>query len=294
MMRSLLFVPGDSERKLARARTVPADGLLLDLEDAVVEAQKGAAREMVAAFVSDAEDDLRRRIWIRLNALDSGMLDEDLAVVGGRGVAGYMLPKARSADDIATLATKLDGIERPAHIEPPRILAMAAEVPEALFNLGSYAQAPPRLAGLSWGPEDLSSALGASAPNDDDGSWTFVCRLARALTLAAARAAGVMALETVYTDYRNADGLARVAAQARADGFDGMLAIHPDQVEIINRAFMPGDDEIEHARRVLAAFEAAPDSGTVGLDGKMLDMPHRRIAERILALVASIDDRGSA
>lgn len=282
--RSLLFVPGDSARKLAKAAISGADLLLLDLEDAVAEIAKPAARQMVRAYL-DALDAEGPRPWVRINPLSTPHALADLvAVVGGRP-GGLMLPKARSRADLEQLDHFLTALEAREGIAAGaiRVIVVATETPEALFTIGGYAGAP-RLAALTWGAEDIATALGAIHNRDADGVYNFPYQMARSLCLAGAAAAGVPAIETVHTDYRDADGLGRVAADARRAGFRGMMAIHPGQVEAINRAFRPSDAEIARARRIVELFEANPNAGAVGIDGEMLDKPHLTRARTVLAL----------
>lgn len=284
MIRSFLFVPADSERKVQKAADAGADALIYDLEDAVLAANRVDARKIAAAAASDRND-----AWIRINPLDTADADLDLEAVVPAAPAGLVLPKPESAADVMDLAARLDELEATHGIEPGsvRIIALSTERPEALFSLGGYADASHRLAGLSWGAEDLSTAVGAVTNRDEAGEWLPPYQLARSLCLFAAAAAGVPAYDTVYTDFRNEAGLARYAAHARRDGFGGMLAIHPAQVAVIHAAFRPTEGEIEHARRVVALFAGSPDAGTLGMDGRMIDRPHLLQAERILALAES-------
>jgi len=288
MSRSYLFVPADSERKLAKASHADADALILDLEDSVAAHAKAAARALAAEFVSDRND-----AWVRINPIDSDEAQADLATVAAAAPAGIMLPKARSADDVISLASQLDRLEAEHGIAAgqTKIIALCTERPEALFTLASYIGATPRLAALSWGGEDLSAALGASANRGADGEWLPTYEMARSLCLCAAAAAQVAAIDTVFTDFRDMDGLANYAAKARRDGFSGMLAIHPAQVEVINRAFMPTAEEIERAARIVALFADNPGAGTLGLDGEMIDRPHRVQAERLLELATKLAAR---
>jgi len=285
MSRSYLFVPADSERKLAKASDTDADALILDLEDSVAAHAKAAARALAAEFVGGRND-----AWVRINPIDSDEAQADLASVVAAAPAGIMLPKARSADDVINLASKLRQLEAQHGITvgQTRIIALCTERPEALFTLASYIGATPRLAALSWGGEDLSSALGASANRSADGEWLPTYEMARSLCLCAAAAAEVAAIDTVFTDYRDLDGLAKYAANARRDGFSGMLAIHPGQVDVINRAFMPTAEEVERARRIVALFDDNPGAGTLGLDGEMIDLPHRVQAERLLEIATKL------
>ncbi len=279
MSRSYLFVPADSERKLEKAAAAGADALILDLEDSVAAAARPAARRLTAEFL-DGRDDA----WVRVNPVDTADWEADLEAVMPACPAGIVLPKPRHARDAVKLSERLDVLENHHGIEhgQTKIIALCTEHPEALFTLNSYVGTVPRLAGLSWGAEDLSAAVGGSANRDADGNWLPQFELARSLCLFAAAAAEVAAIDTVFTDFRNREGLLRYAANARRDGFSGMLAIHPAQVEAINAAFEPTAEEIAHARRVVAAFEESPGAGTIGLDGKMIDRPHLVQAKRIL------------
>ena len=279
MNRSFLFVPADSERKLAKAGTAGADALILDLEDAVAPAAKPAARQMAADYLAGKSD-----VWVRVNPIDTDDWEADLDAVMPAAPTGIMLPKPRHARDALTLSARIDELEKRHGIEHGRtkVIALCTEHPEALFTLHSYVDSVPRLAGLSWGAEDLSAALGASTNRDADGNWLPPYELARSLCLLAAAAAEVAAIDTVFTDFRDLDGLLRYATHARRDGFGGMLAIHPAQVEIINAAFEPTASEIERARRIIALFNENPGAGTVGLDGEMIDRPHLVQAQRLL------------
>lgn len=285
MTRSYLFVPADNRRKLSKAVEVDADALILDLEDSVAASSRALAREQAAEFLRG-----RDHTWVRINPIDTDAARADLAAVMPSAPTGIVLPKPRSAADVVQLAAELDRLEAenglPAGLT--RIMAICTERPEALFTLHGYVGASARLAAMSWGAEDLSAALGASASRDDNGSWLPTYAMARSLALCAAAAAGVAAVDTVFTDYNDSAGLARYAANARRDGFSGMLAIHPAQVDIINRAFVPTSAEIEHAERVVALFAANPGAGTLGLDGTMLDRPHLLHAERLLELVRKL------
>ncbi len=282
MNRSFLFVPADSERKLAKAGDCGADALILDLEDAVAEDARPAARRLAAEYLEDRED-----AWVRINPMDTKHALEDLAAVMPSAPAGIVLPKPRSPDDVVTLADHLDEIEQQQGIEPgqTRILALCTERPEALFSLQGYAGATPRLGALSWGAEDLSAALGAASNRDADGNWLPVYEMARSLCLLAAAAAEVAAIDTVFTDFRDLEGLLGYAQNARRDGFSGMLAIHPAQVDVINAAFVPSRTEIEQAERIVALFARNPGAGTIGMDGRMIDRPHLVQAQRLLKMV---------
>ena len=283
-LRSLLFVPGDSEKKFARASTSGADALILDLEDAVAPSRKAAARESVAGMI-DAASDRSWRCFVRVNALDTGLTLSDLASVVRPGLDGLLIPKANGAADIARIGHYLDALEQKAGMDvgSVRLAVVATETPAAMFNLGSYAPAHPRLVGLTWGAEDLGAAIGATVNKEADGAWTFPYRVARAQCLFAAASAGVAPIDTLYADFRDADGLAADCRLARRDGFTGRIAIHPDQVATINECFSPSAEDVTHARRVVAAFAAQPDAGTVGIDGRMYDIPHLKAALRTLA-----------
>ncbi len=282
MIRSFLFVPGDSERKLEKAAGSAADALIVDLEDAVAGDRRAEARQTAASFLGAGS---RPDVWVRINALDTEDALPDLRAVVPSGPAGIVLPKPRGARDSIQLSKLLDALEQDAGLPAGQtaILPIATERPSALFHLDEYEGATNRLAGLAWGAEDLGAAVGA-ARTRDGGSWLPPFELARSLCLFAASAAAVPAIDTVYTDYRDLDGLAAYAAAARRDGFAGMLAIHPAQVDIINDAFTPTPGEIEEARRIVALFEANPGAGTLGLDGRMLDRPHWLQARRVLEI----------
>jgi citrate lyase subunit beta/citryl-CoA lyase len=289
--RAWLFVPGDSERKLAKAEGIGADVLILDLEDAVAAERRPAGRALVREYLSARRVAGARRpeLWVRINPLASADALADLAGVMPGAPDGIVLPKTDSGDDVARLAHYLSALEAREGIADgrTRILPVATETARALFHLHSYSGVSARLAGLTWGAEDLPAALGASTNRGPDGELAFVYQLARALCLAGAVAARVQPVDTVYPDFRDSAGLEKTCARARMDGFTGKIAIHPDQVPVIQRAFSPTEAEVAHAKRVVAAFQANPAAGTVGLDGQMLDKPHLTQAERILALTRS-------
>jgi citrate lyase subunit beta/citryl-CoA lyase len=249
-----------------------ADALILDLEDAVAPAAKPAARESVAAFL---RQERRIALYVRVNPLDSGMIDDDLAAVLAARPDGIVLPKAEGGASLRALDERLAG--------DIAILPIATETAAAIFTLGSYGGVTRRLAGLTWGAEDLPAAIGAASAREADGSYTSPYQLARSLTLFAAHAAGVAAIETVYPDFRDLEGLAAYAGRGRRDGFTGMMAIHPSQVPVINAAFTPAADEVDRARRIVALFAANPDAGALSLDGRMVDAPHLKAAQRLLA-----------
>lgn len=284
MSRSFLFVPADSERKLEKAGGAGADALILDLEDAVAADARPRARKLAAEYLSG-----KSNVWVRVNPIDTDDAPADLAAVMPAAPAGIVLPKPRSAADAIALSGRIDALETEHGIEPgsTRIMALCTEHPEALFTLHSYKGATDRLFGLSWGAEDLAAASGASANRDANGNWLPQFEMARSLCLFAAAAAEVAAIDTVYTDFRDHEGLLRYAANARRDGFSGMLAIHPDQVEVINSAFEPTAEELERAALIVRLFDENPGAGTVGLDGKMIDQPHLVQARRLLQQVKS-------
>jgi citrate lyase subunit beta/citryl-CoA lyase len=278
-LRSLLFVPGDRPDRMAKALACGADALILDLEDAVVPAAKPAARREVAQFLAANS---ASRIWVRVNPLDSPENEKDLAAILRSHPDGIVLPKAEGGDSVAELARRLSERGNATSL----ILAIATETPAAIFQLGTYGGAK-RLAGLTWGAEDLPAAIGAATSREEDGRYTPPYELARSLCLFGAAAAGVAPIETVYPAFRDLDGLAAYAGRARRDGFVGMMAIHPDQVPVINAAFTPSAEEMAHARAVVDAFAANPGVGTLSLDGRMVDRPHLVQAQRILAMGAT-------
>jgi len=281
MTRSFLFVPADSEQKMRKAGSVGADALILDLEDSVSADARPDARVMAREYLEGKDD-----VWVRINPIDTADAKADLAAVMPSAPAGIVLPKPRSAQAAVELGELLGELEASHGIDAgsTRILPLCTEHPEALFTLDSYIGATPRLAGLSWGAEDLSAAVGASSNRDENGDWLPTYEMARSFCLLAAAASGVAAFDTVFTDYKNVEGLRRYASNARRDGFSGMLAIHPAQVESINAAFVPTAEEIQRAARIVELFEASPGSGTIGMDGKMIDRPHLVQAMRLLEL----------
>jgi citrate lyase subunit beta/citryl-CoA lyase len=285
-LRSLLFIPGDSEKKLGNGDRAGADALVLDLEDSVLPENKVRARGLTAEYLrARAGGDRRSELWVRINAFGSALALADLSAIVAAAPDGVMLPKAEGPSDVAKLSFYLDALEAQAGLAAGsiRVLPVATETAAAPFNLGAYAGANlPRLAGLTWGSEDLSTALGASTNRDASGEWAFTYRVVRSLMLMGARAAGVQAIDTLYADFRDEEGLRAASRVSRAEGFTGRLAIHPAQVAVINESFTPSSDEIEHARRVVAAFAASPGAGTVGLAGKMIDIPHLKQAQALI------------
>ncbi len=283
--RSLLFVPGDSEKKLAKGEVAGADILILDLEDAVVPERKSAARGLVREYLAVRQVRSGSKLWVRVNPLDTAECLLDLAAVVAARPDGIMQPKTRSADDVLRLGQHLDELEAANGIAAghTKILPVATETPEAMFTLGSYAKAGPRLYGLTWGAEDLSAAVGALTNKDADGAWTFPYQVARALCIFAANAANVAAIDTLFADFRDPVGLRDSCAEARRDGFVGKIAIHPDQVAVINECFVPTAEELAHAQRIVTLFAENPGVAALQLDGRMLDIPHLRQAQKTLA-----------
>lgn len=284
-MRSWLFAPGDSERKMEKAASSGADIALFDLEDAVAEAEKPRARSMVCALLKAQSQ--RARLWVRINPLQGPHALQDLAAIMPAAPGGIMLPKARGRADVERLDNYLSALEVASGITQgsTKVIVLVTETAEGMFSTGSYTGAP-RVVALTWGAEDLADALGASENRDPDGSYGFTYELARSLCLVGAAAAGFAAIETIHGDFKDEEGLRRRAQQVRRAGYRGMLAIHPAQVEIINQAFTPSAAEIEAAREIVALFEAQPGAGTIGHKGAMLDRPHLARARALLELAA--------
>lgn len=284
-MRSMLFVPGDSPRKFDKARQGAADALILDLEDAVAADRKDEARGLAGEMLRAPRGP--QQVYVRVNALDTPRTLADLAAVIPSRPDGIVLPKGEGGEQVRTVSLWLDGLEAASGtpVGTTRIVVIATETGGSIFGLGTYAGASPRLAGLMWGGEDLSAALGATE-NRSGGVFHSPYRLARDLCLMAAAAAGVAAIDTVYTDIDDLDGLAAEARAAYRDGFSGKAVIHPRHVDPVNAAFTPDEVQVAWARKVAAAFAADPLAGVVRIDGKMADKPHLRAAEKILALAA--------
>jgi len=288
LQRSWLFVPGDSEKKLGKAADTGADVIIVDLEDSVAIANKDQARHMACAWLASQRHVAPFGRWVRINALDTQMWRDDLAAVMPGAPDGIMLPKSAGPESIQTVAAELYELEGRCGIASgsTRILALVSETAEAAITIPSYAAASlPRLHGLVWGGEDLSAAIGASRKYDVNGRWTDAFRYVRVQTLLTAHAKGVLPLDTLHADFADLEGLKRLAEEARADGFGGMLAIHPAQVPVINAAFTPSEEELAHARAIVAAFAAQPNVGTLQIDGKMIDRPHLVLAKRLLGIV---------
>ncbi len=287
--RSWLFAPGDTPAKMAKAAACGVGAVILDLEDSVAEPNKAAARAATADFLRrrahQDEDGDGPQLWVRINPLSTVHAAADLAAVAPAAPDGIVLPKPDSAADGVALAERLTRIEAETGLAEGsiRILPIATETPASVFNLGGYGVVGPRLIGLTWGAEDLPAAVGAKINRHPDGRFTDLCRIARSLCIAGAAAADVPAIETVFADFRDLDGLRTYAEAGRREGFAGMMAIHPAQVAVIEAVFRPSAAEIAHARRVVALFAEQPGVGVLALDGRMLDRPHLKQAERLLA-----------
>lgn len=281
-MRSMLFVPGDSRRKFDKAITTSADILIIDLEDSVAAGRKAEARSITAGMLATSPRPMK--LFVRVNAFDTGETLRDLAAVMPQRPDGIVLPKCNGGGDVSQLALYLDAFEAASGDEQSgtAILAIVTETAEALFGLGSYRNASPRLCAMMWGGEDLAASLGASE-NRSNGQWRSPYVMARNLCLAGAAAAGVAAIDTVSTEIGNVDRIGEEAREARRDGFAGKAVIHPNHVDAVNAAFTPGGVEIAWAERIIDAFAASPDAGVVKIDDKMIDKPHLRAAERIIA-----------
>jgi len=280
-MRSWLFAPGDSEKKMGKAIASPADIALLDLEDSVVPERKAEARAMVAATIAQADN--RSRVWVRVNPLSSGLTEADLDAIVAAGPGGVFLPKAEGGHDVEALDAMLAPREAAAGLAAGsiRVAALVTETAAAMFTTGTY-DGTPRLVAMSWGAEDLSSELGAREQRGPDGEYTHVFEMARSFCLLGAIKAGVAPIETVQPEFRDLEKLATRARRLRAQGFRGMLAIHPAQVGPINEAFTPSGEELDHARAIIQAFADNPGAGAVQLNGNMLDRPHLALAIRLL------------
>jgi citrate lyase subunit beta/citryl-CoA lyase len=290
-LRSLLFVPGDRPERMEKARAAGADALILDLEDSVAISKKAAARGLVADFLARTEGALVR--FVRINSLATAWAQADLEAVIAANPDGLVLPKCEGPDSVRALDAHLVKLGD----RFPLVLPIATESPAAIFRLGDYAQVSERLAGLTWGAEDLSAAVGAECAREPDGSFTDPYKLARTLTLFGAAAADVVAIETVFPAFEDAAGLDAYARRGLRDGFTGMMAIHPAQVAIINAAFTPSAEAVSHARAVVALFEENPGAGVLSLDGRMIDAPHLRQAQRLLkvageAISNALPDKG--
>ena len=282
--RSWLFAPGDAPAKMEKAAASGAGAVIIDLEDSVAEAAKPAARTLAAEFLRMRKAD-GPQLWVRINPLSTSLALADLVAVAPAAPDGIVLPKPDSAADAISLAGELERIEAETGLERGaiRILPIATETPASVFNLGGYGSVGPRLAGLTWGAEDLPAAVGAQTNRLAGGQFTDLCRMVRSLCIAGAAVADAPAIETVYPAFRDLDGLKVYAEAGRREGFAGMMAIHPAQVSIIEEVFRPSAAEIAQARRIADLFAAHPGAGVLALDGKMLDKPHLKQAERLLA-----------
>jgi citrate lyase subunit beta/citryl-CoA lyase len=275
-LRSLLFVPGDRPERMDKALGSGADALILDLEDSVAASRKAEARSRVAEFLLRTAAAIPR--FVRINPLTSGLADADLEAVMPARPDGLVLPKSSGAQSVRDLDRRLARFGK----ELPPILPIATETPQALFALGEYAAVASRLAGLTWGVEDLSALVGSGTARESDEEFTEPYRLVRALALFAAAAAAVAPIETVFPAFHNLSGLAQYARRGMRDGFAGMLAIHPTQIAVINEAFTPSAQSLEQARAVVALFAANPGAGALSFQGAMLDAPHLQQALRLL------------
>ncbi len=285
-MRSLLFVPGDSPKKLDKCLTTGADTLLLDLEDAVAPSAKVGARASVRDFLKGAKKEKKRpALYVRINSLDTGLVDGDLDTVLEAAPDGILLPKSNGHQDLVLLDAKLTAREAVRGLPDgsTKIMVLVTETPVSVFTLGTYKGTSKRLTGLSWAALDLAVAVNAETYRLESGGYTPPYQVARALGLFAAHAADVLAIDTPYLNFRDDAGLRREAEEARRDGFHGKMAIHPAQVQVINEVFTPSAEAIKRAQAIVAAFAANPGAGTIGVDGKMLDRPHLIQAERLLA-----------
>lgn len=283
-MRSLLFVPADSEKKLEKGFSSEADVVIVDLEDSVSPQNKAAARAISADFICARQGQSNPTVYVRVNDLTSGLTDDDLAALVPARPAGIMLPKSDGGADVQRLAVKLRVHEAENGLPDGSIaiLPIITETAAGVLAGASYANASPRLAGLTWGAEDLSAAIGARTTRDERGVYTDVFRLARAMTILAASAAETAAIDTVFPNFRDMDAFRRECEEAERDGFAGKMAIHPAQVPVINAAFTPSPEAVAHANAVVEAFMAAGNPGVVAIDGQMYDRPHLRRAERLL------------
>jgi citrate lyase subunit beta/citryl-CoA lyase len=288
ILRSFLFVPADSEKKLVKAAASAADALILDLEDSVAAANRPKARARAREFL---QGEHRQSIWVRVNAVDSADFAADIGAVVSGVPAGLVIPKPDGPHALHIVDAHLITAETEAGlpIGGIKLLPVATETPTAVLSLQDYRSPPPRLAGLTWGAEDLAAALGAAANRDEHGEFLLTFKIVRTLCLMAAKAAGVAAIETLHASFRDLPGLERAARAAQREGFSGMLAIHPDQVETINAAFTPSAADVEHATKVVAAFQSG--EGVASLDGRMLDQPHLKQAQHILSLSEKLRSR---
>jgi citrate lyase subunit beta/citryl-CoA lyase len=288
IIRSFLFVPGDSEKKLAKAQSSPADALILDLEDSVAAENRPKARGLVREYLKQKTV---QALWVRVNPVGTSDYRADIEAIVAGAPAGVMIPKPDSPQALRTVDSDVSVLEVNSGVTERsiRVLPVATETPTAVTTLMEYRDPPPRLWGLTWGAEDLSAAVGAATNRDDSGEFLLTYKIVRSLCLIAAKAAGVEAIETLHADFRDQAGLARAARNAQREGFSGMMAIHPDQVATINDAFTPSAADVVYSRRVVAAF--AGGVGVASLDGKMLDQPHLKQARHVIALHETLASR---
>jgi citrate lyase subunit beta / citryl-CoA lyase len=284
-MRSLLFVPGDSEKKLEKAFGAGADVVIVDLEDSVAPHNKRPARDIAARFIAERRQQTQSAIYVRINDLATGLTDDDLAALVPARPDGIMLPKSNGGQDVQQLSAKLRVHEAENGMPDGalKILPIISETAAGVLAAASYTKASTRLVGVTWGAEDLSAAIGARAARDGNGRYTDVFRFARTMTILAAGAAEVAAIDTVFPNFRDMAAFDAECAEAERDGFTGKMAIHPAQVPVINAAFTPSGEAVDRSAAIVAAFEAAGNPGVVGIDGKMYDRPHLRLALRLLA-----------
>jgi citrate lyase subunit beta/citryl-CoA lyase len=282
-MRSMLFVPGDRPERFAKAMAAGADALILDLEDAVAPQRREYARGCIREFLVSGER--HGQCWVRVNPVDSGAALADLAAVMPGRPAGIVLPKTRSVADVQRANHWIEACEVVNGRQPgsTALMPLVTETAASVLRMAEYLDLPERVNALTWGAEDLAADLGALGNRDADGDFESPYVLARTLCLYAAAGAGVLPIDTVDTEIRDTAAVARRARESRRQGFVGKLAIHPAQIAAIHAAFTPSNDEVSWAERVLAAFAAQPGAGALSLDGRMLDRPHLRQAERILA-----------
>jgi citrate lyase subunit beta/citryl-CoA lyase len=284
--RSMLFVPADSEKKLLKTFDSAADALIFDLEDAVVTSRKTIARDMCAAHLRGLDGKRNWKAFVRINPLTTPQALEDLAAVIGPGIDGIVMPKVNNVREIEILSAHIDSLEVRAQMPRGqiRIIVVATETAQGMLNMSGYSNQLPRMTGVTWGAEDLSTEIGAIDNREHDGTLSHVFLMARSLCLLAASAAQVAPIDTLYSDFRNLEGLAADCIASRRRGFSGRIAIHPDQIDTINRCYTPSESDLDLARAVVAAFAADPDQGTVGIDGRMYDRPHLLQAYRTLAV----------
>lgn len=284
--RSWLFAPGDSEKKMTKATDGPADAVIFDLEDAVAEENKPTARTLIAEFLAKQPEQSLRRLWVRVNPLDGPHTLADLAAVMPGKPGGIMLPKTYGRADVELLDNYLSAFEAANGIEigATKVIVLVTETAEGMYTTGTYKGAP-RVIAMTWGAEDLADAIGASENRNPDGSYGFTYELARSLCLLGAGAAGVAPIDTIQGDFRDLEGLRLRAEKVRRDGYQGMLAIHPAQVDVINQAFTPSEEELQAAQEIVDLFAANPGVGTIGYKGAMLDRPHLARAKNLLASV---------